>query len=175
MNFPHPQTHKITTLTTALEAGCDTVMPRHIGWPVMINCLGDKCQVFSDARFSDTQEMLYDLQPREPVTALFVGAKPLGTLDQYPIIVYDVWWLDGIPTKDLAFRQRYRLARTVCERLDERFKPVTIAPILSAETLWRQIPMFGWTGLVFRRSKDTAAGELYVLSYYPETPGALPV
>lgn len=171
MKFPRPIIHQISTYTEAIATGCDTVMPRLDGWPVVINCLGNHCQVFTDFKYDKTQECLYDIEYREPLTGLFVGARD-RVADT--ITIYDTWWLNGLSTQNFTFRERYLLAKVNASKLDPRFRMVTIAPITSAELFWRQCAPNGWKGLVFRRSKDNAGGELYMLPYYVEIPTEFP-
>jgi len=171
MKFPRPQVHLINTLSDAFRVGCDTVMPRLDGWPVVINCIGDRCQVFTDFQFTEAQEHLFDVEYRSPITGLFVGARDRNA---DTVTIYDTWWLNGLSTQAFTFRERYLLAKVNLQKLDPRFRIVTVAPITNAELLWGQCAINGWKGLVFRRSKDTAAGELFALPYYVEAPQEFP-
>lgn len=185
MNLPVPTiTH--VTLEQAVAAGCDCVMLKHDGWPVLINCIGEGCTILSavtqNGVLRSTAPMSYkDIKrleeldktsPVEPLSALFVGARSRVT----PMIyIYDMWWFDNQDIQMHAYRERYALARSNIRKLDERFKMVTVAPIQAAQTMWSDVAKDSdnLKGLVCRRSKDPAAGELYVIPYYKESPQAL--
>lgn len=169
MNFPKPRRIDITTIAQAVDAGCDCVMLKHDGWPVLINCLGDEATVLSALDVS-TQERIDKLVPREALTALFVGAKSITN----PVIyLYDTWWMNGQDVQKLTYRERYALTRLNYKKLDERFQMVTVYPIQAAKALWDDCVRGGYKGLVFRRSRDTSAGELYTIPHYAEMPREL--
>lgn len=185
MNLPIPKIID-ATLSSALAAGCDCVMPKLDGWPILVNCIGDGCNILSalpapgESRpggilsYKDvsTLERLDESVLREPLSALFVGARSRFT----PVIhIFDMWWFDNQDIQMHSYRERYALARSNVRKLDERFKMITVSPIQAATSLWSDIARDTETfkGLVCRRSKDSAAGELYVIRYYPEEPRAL--
>lgn len=170
MNFPKPRIID-TTLQGAIEAGCDCVMLKHDGFPATLNCAANVCTIV--AHWTPWKEETIDhVQLIEPLDALLVGAK--HRLD--PVIhIHDCWWMRGQDVQHLSYRERYVLARTNCKSLDDRFRVVTVLPITQAETLWTEViknPQ-DVKGLVFRRSRDTAAGDLYVRRYYENQPWGL--
>ena len=170
MNFPTPRIID-ATLDEAKIAGCDCVMLKHDGFPVTINCAAQACNVIAHWRHAKP-DALFTCQLVEPLDALLVGAKNPRT----PVIyLYDCWWMNGQDVQPLPYRNRYVLTRTNAKALDERFMIVQVYPIQAAPQLWREVIMdpVNLKGLVFRRSKDTAAGDLYVKRYYAETPEAL--
>lgn len=170
MNFPRP--HVIdSSLENAINLGCDCVMLKYDGFPVTINCATNHVNIFTHIH-RDKSELLYTTQLIEPLDALLVGAKSPRT---DTIWLYDTWWVKGQDVQNLPYRNRYVLTRTNAKALDERFKVVTVLPISSAQELWREVVLDpdNIKGLVFRRSKDTAAGDLYVKRYYKETPEGL--
>lgn len=172
MKFPRPSIVQ-STLAEALDAGFDTVMFRHDGWPIVINSGGDVSVLYSDFLHTGTKSDYLDSIPNlEPLSALLVGARSR----HLPIIhVYDIWWLDGTKLTELSFRQRHMLVRTTAKRLDPRFQPVVPHPIANAHILWRAVVKDpeNFKGLVCRHSQDTAAGELRVIPYYKENPTEL--
>ncbi len=172
MNFPIPNIID-ATLTEAIAAGCDSVMLKHDGWPVSIICANGAANIYSDFRFgtgyTPKAELLEQVYYTEPCDALLMGAKSrLSTT----IWLYDCWYMRGQDVQNLPYRNRYVLARTNAKALDERFQVVQVLPIASAQELWREVMLDPdrIKGLVFRRSKDTAAGNLYVKRYYKEAP-----
>jgi hypothetical protein len=170
MNFPIPNVID-STLQEAIDRGCDCVMLKMDGFPVSINCATHHLNVFSQIPFLE-KELIYTTQLIEPLDALLIGAKsPRADT----IWLYDTWWVKGQDVQNLPYRNRYVLTRTNAKALDERFKVVTVLPISSAQELWREVVLDpdNIKGLVFRRSKDTAAGDLYVKRYYKETPEGL--
>ena len=173
MNFPVP---KLTnaTLDEAVAAGCDCVMLKHDGFPVTINCAAQSCNIISDFRHEEKREVVEAITLIEPLDALLVGAKSRLAVRPY-IYIYDCWWMLGQDVQHLSFRERYVLARTNVKSLDDRFKIVSVVPIAQAPTLWKEVMMDPETykGLVFRRSRDTSVGELFIRRYYKESPTAL--
>lgn len=169
MNFPIPRI--ITcSLSDILATGCDCVMLKHDGFPVTINCAAQAANVIAD--FGQTRELVDTVQLIEPLDALFVGAKNRFN----PVIyLYDCWWINGQDVQHATYRERYVLTRMNARKLDERFVVVQVLPIQAADELWRQVTADpdNLKGLVFRRSKDTAAGNLYVRRYYKESPTSL--
>lgn len=177
MNFPIPLIHTIDTSQQAIDAGCDCVMIKFDGWPVLINCIGTEGHVLSaldDAHrvihktpSLQRLESLDHIVTLEPLSALFVGAKNRTN----PVIyLYDTWWMDDQDVQDQSYRSRYVLTRTNAKKLDERFQVVAVAPVAAARVMWQDVVKHGYKGLVFRRSKDNAAGELYVMRHYEEMP-----
>lgn len=167
MKFPVPKLHVITSSAEAIDAGCDCVMLKFDGFPVTINCTGDGCAIYTDFHFKECQELIDRTQTIEPLTALLVGAKNRFN----PVIyLYDTWWMDGVDLQRETYRSRYIMTRANAKRLDERFQVVTVLPIDAARNLWRDVMQEGYKGLVFRRSKDTAAGDLFIMRYYTESP-----
>lgn len=170
MNFPIPNIID-STLQNAIDVGCDCVMLKYDGFPVSINCATNQVNVFAQIHYL-SKELIYTTQLIEPLDALLVGAKsPRADT----IWLYDTWWVKGQDVQNLPYRNRYVLTRTNAKTLDERFKVITVLPISSAQELWREVVLdpTNLKGLVFRRSKDTAAGDLYVKRYYKETPEEL--
>lgn len=169
MNFPHPRIID-SSLSSALSAGCDCVMFKHDGFPVVINCAAHTANIFS--HFREHNEKIDTVALTEPLDALLIGAKSPRT----PVIyLYDTWWLNGTGCQQLSYRERYVLTRLNAKKLDERFVPVVVYPIQAAPELWKDVmkdPM-NLKGLVFRRSKDTAAGDLFVKRFYAEAPEGL--
>jgi len=189
MNFPVPRIIR-STLAEAVAAGCDCVMLRHDGWPILVNCVGEGCNILAAAcdngplhqalrhlsyRDVNHLESLEKTSPIEPLSALFVGAKPRGTGPITSVHIYDMWWFDGQDIQMHSYRERYALARSNIRKLDERFKMVSVSPIQAAQEMWKDVAKEPerLKGLVCRRSKDNAAGELYVIRYYKEMPRAL--
>lgn len=170
MNFPIPSIVDCT-LSHAIASGCDSVMLKHDGYPVTINCAAGACNVFSD--FGQTRDLVITTQLIEPLDALFIGAKSRF----HPTIhLYDCWWINGQDIQHASYRERYVLTRMNARKLgDERFVCVQTHPLSSAEFLWAQVVAdpVSYKGLVFRRSRDTAAGDLYVRRYYVEAPTSL--
>jgi hypothetical protein len=158
------------TLTEAIANGCDCVMLKHDGFPVTINCAAGACNIIAD--FGDKREQIDTIQLIEPLDGLFVGAKSRFN----PVIhLYDCWWINGQDVQHSSYRERYVLTRMNARKLDERFVVVQAVPIQAAHELWKQViaDPDRVKGLVFRRSKDTAAGDLYVKRYYKEKPEGL--
>jgi hypothetical protein len=189
MNFPVPRIIR-STLAEAVAAGCDCVMLRHDGWPILVNCVGEGCNILSAAtdfgplhqalrhlsyRDINHLEHLEKTAPLEPLSALFVGAKPRGTGPITSVHIYDMWWFDDQDIQMHSYRERYALARSNIRKLDSRFKMVTVQPIGIAPQLWTTVANDPeqYKGLVCRRSKDAAGGELYTIPYYKEAPGGL--
>lgn len=177
MNFPIPRI-VTCTLTEALAAGCDCVMLKYDGFPVTINCAAQCCNIIAyfggphDLKHPLDGELLDTTQLVEPLDALLIGAKNRAN----PIIhLYDCWWINGQDVQYSSYRERYVLTRMNARKLDERFVVVQVLPIQAAHELWRQVMLDpdNIKGLVFRRSKDTAAGDLYVRRYYKEMPTSL--
>ena len=177
MNFPIPEIVDIDTLAQAEAAGCDCVMLKFDGWPVLINCIGTEGHVLSHMRHEQRKsiehlEVLDNIVVIEPLTALFVGAK----VQTNPVIyLYDTWWMDGQDVKHLTYRERYVLTRMNVKKLDERFQMVTVLPVQAAKTLWMDVitdPVH-YKGLVFRHSKDAAGAKVYVIRHYAESPREL--
>lgn len=185
MNLPIP-TVIAATLSSALTDGCDCVMPLHDGWPILVNCIGDGCNILSaltkdgpirataPMSYKDLSrlEMLDHTSPTEPLSALFVGARSRTS----PIIhIYDMWWFDDNDIQQHSYRERFALARMNIRKLDERFKMVTVSPIQAAHAMWSDVAKDpeNFKGIVCRRSKDNAAGELYTIRYYKEEPRGL--
>lgn len=166
MNFPTPKILD-ATLEQAIAHGCDCVQFKYSGWPVTINCVRGACNVFAEL---GTRELLDTFTAIEPLDALFVGARLRGGPTTY---LYDTWWLNGVNLQNYSYRERYALTRTNARLVDEKLQIVTVYPISKASEIWRDIPRLGHKGLVFRRSRDTAAGELYVTRYYVESPSEL--
>lgn len=175
MNFPIPNIIN-TTLAEAVNLGCDCVMLKYDGWPVSIVCANGAANIYSNFRFgygnTPKSELLEQVYYTDPCDALLMGAK--NRLSP-TIWLYDCWYMQGQDVQNLPYRNRYVLARTNAKALDERFKVVPVLPISSAQELWREVVLDpdNIKGLVFRRSKDTAAGDLYVKRYYKETPEGL--
>lgn len=173
MNFPIPKIID-STLAEAIERGCDCVMLKHDGWPVSIICANGAANIYSDFHFGfgTKRELLEQVYYTDPCDALFMGAK---NRLRSTIWLYDCWYMKGQDVQNLPYRNRYVLARTNAKALDERFRVVEVLPITSAQELWREVAFDpeNLKGLVFRRSKDTAAGELFVKRYYKETPEEL--
>ena len=187
MNLPIP-TIIHSTLAQAQEAGCDCVMPRYDGWPVLINCIGEGCNILSTVtdkgpmratvplsyRDLSRLETLDKTSPSEPLSALFIGSR----MRSNPMIyIYDMWWFDNQDIQKHSYRERYALARVNIRKLDERFKMIPVLPLgpVVAQALWADVAKDpdNLKGIVCRRSKDPAAGELYVIPYYKEMPKAL--
>lgn len=173
MNFPIPRITR-ATLTTATDAGCDCVMLKHCGFPISVNCAQGTGNVYADFRFGVEQkrELIESFTYIEPFNALLVGAKDPFTKD---IHMTDLWWIDGKDLRAMTYRDRYYMMRLNLKGLDERFKLVLTYPLSRAHDLWQQVVAdpVRYKGLVFRRSKDTSAGELFVCNYYAEAPGGL--
>lgn len=170
MNFPVPRIID-STLAFAISEGCDCVMLKHDGFPVTINCAAQACNVIAHWAHAKP-DALFTCQLIEPLDALLVGAKNPRT----PLIyLYDCWWMEGQDVQNLPFRNRYVLTRTNAKKLDERFIIAHVAPIQAAHEMWKEVVMdpTNLKGLVFRRSKDTGAGDLFVKRYYKETPEEL--
>lgn len=172
MNFPIPKIID-STLAEATAAGCDCVMLKHDGWPISIVCANGTATIYSDFRFgyghTPKAELLEQVYYTDPCDALFMGAK---NRKNPTVWLYDCWYMQGQDVQNLPYRNRHVLARTNAKALDERFKVVQVLPIASAQELWREVVLDpdNVKGLVFRRSKDTAAGSLYVKRYYKEAP-----
>lgn len=172
MNFPTPRIID-STLTSAVAAGCDCVMLKHCGFPISINCGSGVGNVYTAFKFGyPNPELLETFTYIEPISALLVGSKdPFNN----NIHISDLWWINGNDLQKMTYRERYFMMRLNIRNLDERFKIVLTHPIAKAHELWTQVikdPTL-YKGLVFRKSKDTAAGTLYVRRYYPEAPTGL--
>ena len=176
MNFPTPRIVD-ATLATALTAGCDCVMLKHAGWPIAINVAQGVGNIYSNlGRYLDNgdRNVIASVTPIEPLDALMVGAKNLGP-ELTHVYLHDTWWMDGQDIQHLTYRERFVLTRCNAKRFDDRFEPIWAMPISAAPALWRKVMENPekFKGLIFRRSKDTAAGELYVRRYYPQAPEEL--
>lgn len=172
MNFPTP--HIVdATLASATAAGCDCVMLKHVGWPVSINVSKGVGNIYSDFEYHLTgkREVIATVTPIEPIDALMIGAKNLGPTLEH-VYLHDTWWMDGQDIQHLTYRERFVLTRCNAKRFDDRFEPIWAMPISAAPALWRKVMESPekFNGLIFRRSKDTAAGKLYVCRYYAAQP-----
>lgn len=172
MNFPTPRILN-STYADAITVGCDCVMLKHAGWPVSINVARGVGNIYSEFEYHLTgkRDLIGQVVPVEPIDALMIGAKNLGP-DVTHVYLYDTWWMDGQDIQHLTYRERFVLTRCNAKRFDARFEPVMAMPIAGAKSLWRHVmenPV-EYKGLIYRRSKDTAAGELYVTRYYENAP-----
>lgn len=172
MNFPIPRIVN-ATLAEAVAAGCDCVMLKHVGFPISINCAEGIGNVYTAFRFGTLDRELIEVFTYvEPFNALLVGAKDPFTGN---IHISDIWWVNGHDVQNLTYRERYVLVRLNIRKLDSRFRIILTYPIQAAHELWKVVMKEPkeYSGLICRRSKDTAAGELYVIRYYETEPRAL--
>ena len=172
MNFPVPRIIN-STLAEAIAAGCDCVMLKHVGYPISINCSEGVGNVYTAFRFGTLDRTLVEtFVYTEPINALLVGAKDPFT---NAIHISDIWWVNGTDVQNLTYRERYILVRLNAHKLDPRFQMVLTYPIQAAQELWKTVMKEpkAYCGLVCRKSKDTAAGALYVIRYYETEPRAL--
>lgn len=173
MNFPTPTIHTITTLDDAVTAGCDCVSLKHDGWPIAINAVGTEAFIYSDLNFNKVvREQIDRFTPIEPCSALYVGARK--KTDLAPVnYLYDLWWTDEVTLTKESYRSRYIIMRREVKKLGPGFEVVHPQPLSDAHALWAECMMHGHKGLVFRRSRDQSAGDLYVIRHYAEMPRAL--
>lgn len=160
-----------SSLSHAISVGCDCVMLKHDGFPVTINCAAQQCNIIAEWPGAK-RESIENIQLHEPLDALLVGARSRFT----PVVhLYDCWWLNGQDVQMLTYRERYVLTRMSAKKLDERFVMVPALPIQAAHELWKDVVADpdSLKGLVFRRSKDTSVGDVYVKRYYKEMPEEL--
>lgn len=172
MQFPTPKIHTITTIAEAVDAGCDCVSIKFDGWPIAINSVGTEAFIYSDLSFKDAREQISRFTPIEPCSALYVGARKRGDLTPTNYL-YDLWWTDEVTLTKESYRSRYIIMRREAKKLGPGFEVVHPMPLASAHDLWKQCLLNGHKGLVFRRSRDASAGDLYVIRAYAELPREL--
>lgn len=166
------KTITINSLQEALDVGCDCVMFKHAGTPVRVDCYGKEVKVVTSYEGTPEVETFSSISD---VTALFIGTRRRHN-DDFTIFIHDCWSYETRSLTSLTYRERYQILRKNLSLVDSRLFITEVWPINHAQECWRVVSNGGYptyNGLVFRRSKDQALGELYVRRFYPEFPQAL--
>lgn len=165
-----------STLTDAINAGCDCVQYKHDGsWAKFFIKNG---VVTVQHRYLAAPKEIGSTHDKS-IDCILVGAYRDVTNRPW---VFDCWQVrneagEMVDIRKERYRSRYVAARIQCKLVNDGLLPIVVSyPIAHAEQMWSRIATHtdgDIKGLVFRNSRDPAGVPLRCARWYAEMPRGL--